>query len=177
MATNGTLLCIHRDPAQLNLLEENGYELITATNGHEGLRLFMSRQVDAIVVEDQLGLLNGEVVAAEIKNVNPQLPIVMVTEHVELPDGALKSVDALVAKSDGPHILLATVHFVLNVKPAAGRKGKLRPPTSAHFRRPGRSRVGADPCQASTPQLAVDEHEAPFSPRVWKNIWNGSVQF
>jgi hypothetical protein len=28
-----------------------------------------------------------------------------------LPDGALKSVDALVAKSDGPHFLLATIHF------------------------------------------------------------------
>lgn len=33
---NGTLLCIHRDPAQLNLLQENGYELVTATNGPEG---------------------------------------------------------------------------------------------------------------------------------------------
>ncbi len=32
MGTNNTLLCIHRDPAQLSLLQENGYELVTATN-------------------------------------------------------------------------------------------------------------------------------------------------
>jgi len=43
MATNSTLLCIHRDPAQLTLLQENGYRLVTATNGSDGLKLLMSR--------------------------------------------------------------------------------------------------------------------------------------
>lgn len=42
----------------------------------------------------------------------------MLTEHPELPNGALKSVDALVTKSDGAHFLLAAVHFMLNVRPA-----------------------------------------------------------
>ena len=120
MATNSTLLCIHRDPAQLSLLQENGYELVTATNGHDGLRLFMSRPVDAIVLDYHLGLLNGAVVAAEIKQIKPQVPIVMLIDSLELPEGALKSADALVTKSDGAHFLLATVHSVLSVKPAQG---------------------------------------------------------
>jgi DNA-binding response OmpR family regulator len=111
------------------LLQENGYELVTATNGRDALRLFMSRPVDAIVLEYHLGLLDGSVIAAEIKQVRPNVPIVMLADHLELPDGALKSVDALVAKSDGPHFLLATVHFVLNVKPAQSHDGKLRAPT------------------------------------------------
>jgi DNA-binding response OmpR family regulator len=112
-------------------LEQNGYELLTATNGADGLRLFMSRPVDAIVLDYQLGLLDGGVVATEIKKVKPQVPIVMLAEDVELPADALKSVDALVAKSDGPHFLLATVHFVLNVKPAQRREGKLKVPNTA----------------------------------------------
>jgi DNA-binding response OmpR family regulator len=121
-----TLLCIHRDPAQLSVLEENGYELVTATNGHDGLRLFMSQPVDAIVLEYHLGLLNGLVVAAEIKQVRPQVPIVLLVDHLELPDGTLRSIDALVAKSDGPHYLWATVHFVLNTKRRANpRKSKV----------------------------------------------------
>ncbi len=140
MATKSTLLCIHRDPAQLILLRENGYELITATNSSDGLRLLASTPVDAIVLDYHLGLLNGSTVAAEIKKAKPQLPIVMVADDLELPEGALKSVDALVTKSDGAHFLWATVHFVLNVKPTQRREGTLRAQQAAHLRRTGRSR-------------------------------------
>jgi DNA-binding response OmpR family regulator len=116
MATQSTLLCIHRDPDQLQHLEEKGYRLVTATCGHEGLRLLMSQQVDAVVIEFHLGLLDGAVVASEIKRVKPKLPIVMVCDNVELPNDALKAVDAIVIKSDGQHFLVATIHFVLSVQ-------------------------------------------------------------
>ena len=148
MSTQSTLLCIHREPAQLSLLKENGYRLVTATNGGDGLRLFTSWPVDGIVLDYHLGLLDGAVVAAEIKQVKPQIPIVILADSLDLPDGALKSVDAIVAKFDGPHFLLETVHFVLNVKPAQRHQGKLRAQTPAHLRRPGRSREGADRSRA-----------------------------
>ena len=69
------------------MLREQGYGLITATNGSEGLRLLMSQPVDAAVLEYHLGLLDGVVVANEIKQVRPQLPIVMVADDLELPEG------------------------------------------------------------------------------------------
>src|ERR1022692_4535045 len=138
MAANGTVLCIHRDPEQLRLLEEKGYGLVTATTGSDGLRLLMSRPVDAIVLEYHLGLLDGALVAAEIRKVKPQLPIVMLADHLELPEGALKSVDALVTKSDGAHFLWATVHFVLNGKPTQRREGTLRAQMAANLRRTSR---------------------------------------
>ena len=116
MAATRTLLCIHRDPGQLNLLKEKGYGLTTATSGSDVLRLLMSQSVDGIVVEYYLGLLNGAVVADEIKQRRPRLPIVMVVDDLELPDGALKSVDAVVTKSDGPHFLLATIDSLLRTK-------------------------------------------------------------
>src|ERR1700758_1386816 len=139
MAGNNTLLCIHRDPSQLSLLQENGYELVTAANGSEGLRLLMTRPVDAIVLEHHLGLLDGAVVAAEIKKVKPQIPIVMLADDLELPDGALKSVDALVTKSDGAHFLWSTVHFILTVKADAHQQAALSVPVSIRHRRPGKS--------------------------------------
>jgi CheY-like chemotaxis protein len=148
MSTQRTVLCIHREPAQLSLLKENGYRLVTATNGGDGLRLFTSWPVDAIVLDYHLGLLDVAVVAAEIKQVKPQIPIVILADSLDLPNGALKSVDAIVAKSDGPHFLLETVHFVMNVKPAQRHQGKLRAQTPAHLRRPGRSREGADRSRA-----------------------------
>src|ERR1022692_796617 len=170
MATNNTLLCIHRDPAQLNLLQENGYDLVTATNGHEGLRLFASRPVDAIVLEYHLGLLDGAVIADEIKRVRPDVPIVMLTEHLELPNGALKSVDALVVKSDGANFLLATVHFVLSVKPVRRDDGKPRVRIPAHLRRLGRSREGSTGLLTNAPHAAMSEKDMPFPPGVWRAI-------
>jgi DNA-binding response OmpR family regulator len=155
MAANSTILCIHREPAQLRLLQENGYELLTATNGHEGLRLFASQPVDAIVLEYHLGLLDGSVIAAEIKKLRPELPIVMLADDLELPDGALKSVDALVTKSDGAHFLWATVYFVLNVKPAQNHEGKRQMRTKA----------------------SPESMEAPFSAKEWRSIRTGTVQF
>ena len=120
MAAISTVLCIHRDPDKLSLLREKGYGMVTATNGSDGLRLLMSRPVDAVVLEYYLGLLDGTVVADEIRHVRPQIPIVMVADPQELPQGALKSVDALVDKSDGPHVLWAAVHFLLSTKADSG---------------------------------------------------------
>jgi DNA-binding response OmpR family regulator len=150
-----TLLCIHRDPAQLSVLQDNGYDLVTATNGHDGLRLFMSQPVDAIVLEYHLGLLNGLVVAAEIKQVRPQVPIVLLIDQVELPDDALQSVDALVAKSDGPHYLWAAVHFVLNAKRRTSHRRK--------------SKRSSGTVRASSPKDS-------FSPEVWSSILGGTVR-
>ena len=93
MAANRTLLCVHRDPVQLSLRQENENALGTATNGHDGLLLLMSRPVDAVVIEYQVGVLDGAVVADEIKRVRPTVSIVMLSDDLELPDGALKSVD------------------------------------------------------------------------------------
>lgn len=177
MATNGTVLCIHRDPSQLSLLEQNGYELVTATNGREGLRLFMSRHVDAIVLEYHLGLLDGLLIASEIKRVRPEVPIVMLTDHLDLPDGALKSVDALVTKSDGAHLLWATVHFVLNAQTALHQKGKLKAQPPTRLRRPGRSRESAHRRQVFTAPPGTAEGDVPFSPTVWRSIRRGIVQF
>ena len=116
MAAVTSLLCIHRDPAQLSLLQEKGFSLLTATHGSQGLRLLASKAVDAVILEYNLGLLDGATIADEIKKVRPRLPIIMLAESLELPDGALKSVDALVTNCDGPRFLLEAIHTVLQAK-------------------------------------------------------------
>jgi DNA-binding response OmpR family regulator len=126
--------------------------------------LFMSRPVDAVVLEYYLGLMDGVAVADEIKHVRPELPIVMLVDHLDLPADTLKSIDALVVKSDGIHFLLATVHFVLKVKP---------------FQSHAAAAVPARPRNTvpSLTDLTAFNHDAPFSPKVWRNIRNGTLQF
>ncbi|MGA7382950.1 MAG: response regulator [Terriglobales bacterium] len=177
MATNSTLLCIHRDPAQLSLLQEHGYELLIATNGHEGLRLFMSQPVDAIVLDYQLGLLDGGVVAAAIKNVKPQVPIVMLAGGEDLPDDALRAVDALVAKADGPISLLETVHSVLKGNATLRQEGVPRTGPPVNPRHLRRSWDGVERRRAILAQLAIDGKDVAFSRKVWRSIRDGTVRF
>jgi DNA-binding response OmpR family regulator len=155
------------------VLQENGYELLTAANGHEGLQLFRSRPVDAVVLEYNLGLMDGSGIASEIKRVRPNVPIVMVAEHPELPAGALQAVDVLVSTSDPPHFLWAAVHFLLTVKPA--QHCELR--VSRHVRRPTRSCHGFDRTRDAVAQSAIHDKDDPLSARVWESILNGTVQF
>ena len=165
MAANGTLLCIHRDPRQLSPLRGDGYELITATNGSDGLRVLMLNPVDAVVIEYYLGLLDGAVVADEIKQVKPQLPIVMVADHLELPVDSLKSVDALVAKSDGLCYLLETIQSVLQIRRSP------QPDASVT------SRTRSDPRDTSRRGKSRQSEAGSFSEELWKDIRNGIVRF
>jgi CheY-like chemotaxis protein len=98
------------------VLQEKGFSVISATHGSQGLRLLVSKPVDAVILEYHLGLLDGAAVADKIKKVRPRLPIVMLAESLELPEGALKSVDALVTNCDGPRFLLEAIHTVLQAK-------------------------------------------------------------
>jgi CheY-like chemotaxis protein len=174
MASNNTLLCIHRDPTQLSLLQKNGYDLVSATNGQDGLRLLASQPVDGIVLDYHLGLLDGTLVANEIKRIRPTIPIVMLTDDLELPDGALNSVDALVTKSDGAHFLWATVHFVLNVKSAQSCEKKFSTQTPAHLYRLGWS---AGHAHHLLTKASPESKDAPFTAKEWRSIRGGTVQF
>jgi CheY-like chemotaxis protein len=135
-------------------------ELLAATNGRDGLRLFMFQTVDAIVIDYHLGLLDGAVVAAEIKQVRLQVPIVMLADHAELPVEALNSVDAVVARSEGPYSLWAAVHFVL-IRPAHHRDGNVKVRSRQQPRRGvarARRKVAHSPTTKALPARGLEEH-------------------
>lgn len=150
---------------------------MTATNGRDGLRLFTSQPVDAVVIDYHLAHVGDAAIAAEIKQRRSTVPVVMLVEHMELPYGALEAVDALVNQSDGAHFLLATLHFVLNVKPAQMHEANLRPQSSAQPPPLGRAQKGIAHRRLNTAPSAADDKAAPFSRSVWRTIRNGTVQF
>lgn len=174
MSPTNTVLCIHRDPIQLALLREKGYGLVTASNGSEGLRLLMSAPVDAVVLEYYLGLMDGAVVAGEIRRVRPQLPIVMVADPEVLPSGALRSVDTLVDNADGAHFLWAIIHFLLTRKADHSIDPATEVRTIRGLRRAGnaRKRSRREKGLART----QNDETRPFSRQVWKSILDGTLR-
>lgn len=95
------------------LLEQNGYEVLEASGGDEGLKLFRSRNVDAVVLDYQMPGMNGDVVAAKMKRMNSQVPILLLSAFGPLPKKKLQSVDSFLSKSQPPNVLVSTVQGLL----------------------------------------------------------------
>ncbi len=113
-----TLLCVDDNQSSLKMckiiLEDFGYKVITASSGREGLEVFASSAIDAVILDYQMPEMNGELVAAEMKRTNPRIPILMLSGWVSLPDSALQLVDEFVAKGDPVEFMLLAVQQVLS---------------------------------------------------------------
>jgi CheY-like chemotaxis protein len=116
-----TILCIddHWNGliARKMLLENNGYKVLEATDGDEGLKLFLSHSVDAVVLDYQMPGMNGDVVAAKMKRVKSHVPIMLLSAYGPLPKKKLKAVDTFLSKSQPPKILLSTLQGLLDTEP------------------------------------------------------------
>lgn len=91
--------------ARKELLECSGYCALTAASGQEGLELFASHRIDAVILDYQMEM-TGDRVASEMKRVKPRIPILMLSAYNELPRRMLTHVDAFLCKSDSwPRVL------------------------------------------------------------------------
>ena len=96
------------------LLEQSGYEVLEATDGDGGLKLFRSRPVDAVVLDYQMPGMNGDIVAAKMKRINSNVPIMLLSAYGPLPESKLASVDKFVSKSQPPNVMLSTLKTLLD---------------------------------------------------------------
>jgi len=99
------------------LLEESGYRVLEASGGDEGLKLFRTHAVDAVLLDYQMPGMNGDVVASKMKSIKSQVPILLLSAYEPLPKNKLKSVDSFLSKSQSPNVLLSAVHELLDHRP------------------------------------------------------------
>ncbi len=95
------------------LLERSGYQVLEASGGDEGLKLFLSHAVDAVVLDYQMPGMNGDVVAAKMKRINAHVPIMLLSAYGPLPKSKLRSVDSFLSKSQPPKMLLSSLQDLL----------------------------------------------------------------
>jgi CheY-like chemotaxis protein len=101
-----TILCIDDDDGVLEyqraLLERRGYSVLTASSARQGLQIAADSGVAAVIVDYHMPEINGHEVALQIKRLNPNTPIVMVSSDEEIPSHVLDVVDAFVPKDQTP---------------------------------------------------------------------------
>ncbi|HET9097113.1 MAG TPA: response regulator [Candidatus Baltobacteraceae bacterium] len=95
-------------------LELAGYDVTTAANGEEALRVLDSMQPDLIVLDVMMPLMDGYEVARRIRRhpANTHVPIIMLTAKSEVEDklaGFEAGADDYITKPFGPQELLARV--------------------------------------------------------------------
>lgn len=96
------------------LLESSGYEVLQASDGDEGLRLFLSHAVDAVVVDYQMPGMSGSQIAAKMKRINSRVPIMLLSAYGPLPKNKLRSVDTFVSKSQPPKVMISMLENLLD---------------------------------------------------------------
>jgi len=101
------------------LLESAGHNVLEARSGMEGIRLFQSEKLDLVILDYWMSDMKGTAVAAELKRLNPSIPIIMLSGLPELPGETMGTVDYWLMKGSGRgQHLLDTVHSLLERRPA-----------------------------------------------------------
>jgi CheY-like chemotaxis protein len=115
------ILCIDDEELGLKVrrivLEREGYSVLTALDGPTGLRLFADERVDAVVLDYFMPAMNGGEVAAEMRQLRPQVPIILLSAYINLPPEVIRTVDCTILKGDGPGVLLTKMRELLPPMP------------------------------------------------------------
>jgi DNA-binding response OmpR family regulator len=110
-------------------LEAEGYQVITSTNGLDGIRLALTELPDLVVLDLIMPGIRGEAVLSALMAQNPGLRVLILsaTGDVRLRISCLENgaVD-FVAKPFAVRELMARVHNRLQDKPASKRRDILR---------------------------------------------------
>jgi CheY-like chemotaxis protein len=124
-----TILCIDDDDGVLSyhraLLERRGYEVLTAASARRGLQIVEVCVIAAVIVDYHMPEMTGDEVAAEIKRLRPQVPIVMVSSDVEIPEQVLNVVDAFVSKDEASSRLLPVIAQICGENPSGFQEARV----------------------------------------------------
>lgn len=114
------VLCIDDEMSNLKvrklLLEYAGFSVLTASSGKEGLELFASRPIDAVIVDYSMPEMDGGIVAEQIKLKRARTPIIMLSAYPGARATVDKIVDAFVDKGGDPRELLERLTSLIKIR-------------------------------------------------------------
>ena len=95
------------------VLQREGYAVVSAPGGVQALKAFLRHAVDLVLLDYAMPEMDGGIVAREMKQRKPQVPIIMVSANPVPSQATLAYVDCVVAKGQGPVLLLEQIRKLL----------------------------------------------------------------
>jgi len=100
-------------------LEEKGYEVVTANNGDDAIRLVKTDAFDIIFLDEHMPGLSGLETLSRIKTITPGTPVVMITksEEEDIMDEAIgANIDDYLIKPVKPNQILLSIKKNIDFK-------------------------------------------------------------
>ncbi|MCD4664092.1 MAG: response regulator [Bacteroidales bacterium] len=118
------ILIIEDDISILRVLKENltfeGYDVLTSSDGQDGLQMAIENQIDLLFLDIMLPGINGYDIRRRLKKEKPDLPIIMITAQRHEIDKVSEldfGTDDYITKPFSIPELLARVRAVLRRTP------------------------------------------------------------
>ncbi len=88
--SKGKILVVDDSPTQMSLMrapfEENGYEVITATDGEDAVALVQKETLKLVVMDVIMPKMNGFQACKKIKEAKKDLPVILLTSKDQKSD-------------------------------------------------------------------------------------------
>lgn len=113
------LLCVDDDPGIRefygSLFGSHNYEVVPVASGRDALSVLRSHssQIDAVISDYDMPGMTGPELAAQIKQLRPELPVLIVSGSQPVLEEAPHFVDAAMAKGAPIHELLGRVKLLV----------------------------------------------------------------
>jgi DNA-binding response OmpR family regulator len=114
----GIILCVDDEPNLLSLrrrvLEKAGYLVLTTNNGSDGLKVFSTGIVDAVLLDYTMPTMNGATVAAQMRQIKRDVPLVLLSGCATIPEEDFPLFYRFIPKASPPNVLLSTIEEILS---------------------------------------------------------------
>jgi CheY-like chemotaxis protein len=118
------ILCIDDEDLGLEIrkmvLEREGFSVLTARDGLAGISVFDTEKVDAVVLDYAMPGMDGGKVAAILRQRDANIPILMLSAYVALPEDVMRVVSVSATKGDGAFTLVDKLNKLLQANAPGG---------------------------------------------------------
>jgi CheY-like chemotaxis protein len=131
--------------ARKSVLEEIGYQIVTATSGAAALEKFAASHCDLVVTDYKMPMMDGKQLIRHLREQAPDLAIIMISGYSDTlgMDEKTTGADVVIQKSSNEvaHLVRSVSRLLKKRKPAKTQMAAKKPPASAASGSPGATRA------------------------------------